>query len=234
MSGFGFSENSVYHNSRVFELRNRTEHDFLRRTDLPETNRAAPLHVFQNKLIFQGDCYKTYPKGPTSFKHFCVIKFGSATLKLIQFLSMVIILKLTFDFMHECKQIKEKDYFYFSSDSMRYITELLYKAFVKFLNFTNCVCGFLLFLFSCIHSFLVSQKELVEEACLVYFELEDRLMEKKIVDKTFFDEEFYKMDFINRKKIVRIRRYLYQLINTDPKILFMRNRTNLQLFVLRS
>ena len=59
-------------------------------------------------------------------------------------------------------------------------------------------------------------------------------MEKKIVDKTFFDEEFYKMDFINRKKIVRIRRYLYQLINTDPKILFMRNRTNLQLFVLRS
>jgi hypothetical protein len=80
----------------------------------------------------------------------------------------------------------------------------------------------------------MAQMELVEEAYIVFYELEEKLFHEKIIDKTFFDEEFFKMEFFNRKKIFRIRRYLYQLINTNPRILIMRNRTNLQLFVLRN
>lgn len=232
-SNFGFSENSAFRNSRIFGTHARTIPNL---DQIPEvgSSRTSNFQVFQNRVIYKGDCYKRYPKPPGSLKNYLIINFGHASLKVIQFISIVIILKLSFGFMNECREIKRNDYFYFSSNSLKYINDLLFKTFKKSLTWPNLVLGLVLFVFSFCHRFLLAQKELVEEAHIVYYELEEKLFQEKIVDKTFFDEEFFKMDFYNRKKIYRIRKYLYQLINTDSRILVVRNRTNLQLFVLRN
>jgi len=230
-SGFGFSENSVYQNSRMFGTRTRPD---LGRRQETENSRLGSYRVFQNRVVFQGDTYRRISKAQGSFKNYMIIQFGGICLKLIQFISIVILFKLTFDFINECQKIKEDEYFYFSSNSLKYINELFLKGFKKSLNLFNLFFGFVLFIFSFIHRYLLAQMELVEEAYIVFYELEEKLFNEKIIDKTFFDEEFFKMEFFNRKKIFRIRRYLYQLINTDPRILIMRNRTNLQLFVLRN
>ena len=233
LSGFGFSENSAFHNSRVFGTQTRPNQDPMRRAE-NDNARLGNYRVYQNRVCFQGDTYKRIPKSQGSFKNYLIIHFGGICLKIIQFISIVIIFKLSFDFINQCQKIKEKDYFYFSPNSLKYLNELFIKGFKESLNLWNFVYGFVLFFFSFIHRYLMTHMELVEEAYIVFYELEEKLYNEKIIDKTFFDEEFFKMEFFNRKKIFRIRRYLYQLINTNPRILIMKNRTNLQLFVLRN
>lgn len=232
-SNFGFSENSAFRNSRIFGTQMRTSPNL---DQIPEvgSSRNSNFQLFQNRVVYKGDCYKRYPKAPGSLKNYLTINFGSGTLRLIQLISIVIFFKLSIGFMSECKRIKENEYFYFSSNSLKYISELLFKTIKKSLNFVNLVLGLVLFIFSFCHRHLLSQKELVEEAFIVFYDLEEKLLQEKIVDKTFFDEGFFKMEFYNRKKIYRIRKYLYQLINTDSRIMVFRNRTNLQLFVLRN
>lgn len=228
MNGFGFSESSP------FPFGARQIQEKFRKKEGMETPTIDEVQIFDNRVFFNGDWYKRYPKGSSSLKNYLIINFGGIVLKIIQFITMIILLKLFFDFFNKSKQIKEKEYFYFSSNSIKYLSELFIKTLKQFSNISNFMLTFILCGFSIIHRYLFSQKELVEEAYIVYYDLEEKLFHEKIIDKTFFDEEFFKMDFFNRKKIYQIRKFLYQLIHTDPRIAFMRNRTNLQLFVFKN
>ena len=186
---------------------------------------------FPRRVMYNGQVYEQVRKPSPRLKEFCVVNFGGLALQLLHLVFVTLMLMVVFNFVFLCRSIKQRVFDFYWTNSLANIRSLLSKALWGSVNWQNLGLVFVLGVLAALQRYFQRQKEYVEEAMIVYLDLEALLIQNKVEDKTFFDENFCKKAFYHRPKISRIRRYLNHMINADGRIRVLRSRSNLEIFV---
>lgn len=206
---------------------------FERLGDAMSTEAAGRVDFSQypRRVVYNNQIFDQVKKPAPKISEFFVVNFSGLVLQLLYIVFVTLFLMMIFNFVFLCRSIKNQVFEFYWTNSFENIRLLLVKALWGSVTWQNLGIFLVLAVLAAVQRYFQRQKEYVEEAEIVYIDLESVLMAKKIEDKTFFDENFSKKAFFHRGKIAKIRRYLNHMINADGRIRVLKSRSNLEIFV---